>query len=98
MLSLIQNLAGMGTMTEQVIATDFLIAAKAGVRNYSAAISEAASPEVREVLRRHLHTAIATHERILGFMMRNGYYHIYDPSEQMLVDMQTSDTVLGIEQ
>lgn len=98
MLSLLQNLAGMGDMTEQVIATDFLLAAKAGVRNYSAAISEATSPEVREVLRRHLHTAIATHEKILGYMMRNGYYHTYNPSEQLNVDMQTSDTVLSISQ
>lgn len=98
MISLLQNLAGMGSMTEQVIATDFLLAAKAGVRNYSAAITEVTSPEVREVLRRHLHTAIATHERILNYMMKNGYYHTYDPSEQMLVDMKTSDTVLDMQQ
>jgi similar to spore coat protein len=39
LISLIQNLIGMGNITEQVIATDFLLAAKAGVRNYSVAIS-----------------------------------------------------------
>lgn len=98
MISLLQNLAGMGNMTEQVIATDFLLAAKAGVRNYSAAISEATSPEVREVLRRHLHTAVATHEKILDYMIRNGYYHTYNPPEQLAVDLQTSDTVLRIHQ
>jgi similar to spore coat protein len=98
LISLIQNLIGMGNITEQVIATDFLLAAKAGVKNYSVAISEATSPEVREVLRRHLHTAIDTHENILGFMLRKGYYHAYDPAEQLNLDMQVSDTVLGIQQ
>ncbi|KYC75352.1 hypothetical protein B4090_2038 [Bacillus licheniformis] len=29
----IQNMTGMGAMTEQVIATDFLISAKTGVKN-----------------------------------------------------------------
>ncbi len=98
MISLIQNLAGMGNITEQVIATDFLLAAKAGVRNYSAAISEATSPEVREVLRRQLHTAIETHEKIFNYMMNKGYYYAYNPQEQIAIDMQTSDTVLNLRQ
>lgn len=96
MISLIQNLAGMGDITEQVIATDFLIAAKAGVRNYATAISETTSPEVREVLRRHLHTAIDTHEKILTYMVSHGYYHTYNPTEQLQVDLKTADTVLSI--
>lgn len=47
----IQGLMGMGGMTDQVIATDFLISVKSGVRNYAAAITEAATPELREAHR-----------------------------------------------
>lgn len=95
--NLIQNLAGMGDMTEQVIATDFLISAKAGVRNYAMAISETATPEVREVLRRHLNAAIDMHEKIANYMMSKGYYHVQDPQEQIKVDVKAADTVLSIQ-
>ncbi|TWL68903.1 hypothetical protein CHCC14810_0740 [Bacillus licheniformis] len=47
----IQNMTGMGAMTEQVIATDFLISAKTGVKNIATAITETSSPEVRETLK-----------------------------------------------
>ncbi len=33
MTNFLQNMAGMGGMTDQVIATDFLNAAKSGIRN-----------------------------------------------------------------
>jgi similar to spore coat protein len=35
MAGFIQTIAGMSDMTEQVIATDFLISAKAAVQNYA---------------------------------------------------------------
>ena len=98
MVNLLQNIAGMGDMTEQVIATDFLISAKAGVRNYAMAISETATPEVREVLRRHLDIAIGTHEKIANYMMKKGYYHANNPQEQIRVDMKAADTVMNIQQ
>lgn len=96
--NLLQNMAGMGDMTEQIIATDFLISSKAGVRNYAVAISETATPEVREVLRRHLDIAIKTHERVAAYMTKKGYYHPQNPQEQIKVDMQAADTVLNIQQ
>lgn len=96
--NLLQNMAGMADMTEQVIATDFLISAKAGVRNYAMAISETATPEVRDVLRRHLDVAIGTHERIANYMAKKGYYYADDPQAQMKVDMKAADTVLNIQQ
>lgn len=98
MANVLQNMAGMGDMTEQVIATDFLLAAKAGVRNYAAAVSEAITPEVREVLRRQLNVAIGTHERIANYMVKRGYYHPNDPQEQVRVDMRAADTVINMQQ
>lgn len=95
-LSILQSLAGMGNMTEKVIATDFLISAKASVRNYAIAISETTTPEVREVLRMHLDASIITHEKILRFMMDNGYYHVNNPKEQINEDMANADIALKL--
>lgn len=96
-MNIIQNMAGMGDMTEQVIATDFLLNAKTAVRNYSIAISEATTPEVREVLRSQLDAAITTHERILKYMVSKNYYHVHNLQEQMRVDRKTSDTALNLQ-
>ena len=38
-MKIIQNLAGMGDMSEQIIAADFLLNAKATVRDYGIALS-----------------------------------------------------------
>ncbi|MCO1603720.1 spore coat protein [Desulfosporosinus nitroreducens] len=95
-LGFFQDMIGMGDMTEQVIATDLLLASKSGVINYAMTISEAVTPEVRDVLRRHLDVAIETHEKVAAYMMKNGYYHVTNPQEQIRVDMQASDTVLDI--
>ncbi|WP_026477780.1 spore coat protein [Alkaliphilus transvaalensis] len=97
-MNILQSLAEMGDMTEQVIATDFLLASKSAVRNYAITLSETTTPEVRDVLRRHLDTSIDTHEEILRFMMKKGYYHVNDPQEQMKVDMKTADTAPTLQQ
>ncbi|WP_419955830.1 spore coat protein [Neobacillus niacini] len=98
MNQLIQNLMGMGGMTDQVIATDFLISAKAGVRNYAVAITEAGTPELKSALREQLNTAIATHEKITNFMIARGFYHPHNLSEQLQVDLNVSETALKLAQ
>ncbi|MDQ1001096.1 hypothetical protein QFZ28_001496 [Neobacillus niacini] len=98
MNQLIQNLMGMGGMTDQVIATDFLISAKAGVRNYTVAITETGTPELKAALREQLNTAIATHEKITNYMIAKGFYHPHNLSEQLQVDLNVSDTALKLAQ
>ena len=44
-------------MTDQVMATDFLISAKSAVQNYAVAITETASPEVKIILKNQLRDA-----------------------------------------
>ncbi|KAA9028407.1 spore coat protein [Niallia endozanthoxylica] len=98
MNQLIQNMMGMGGLTDQVIATDFLISAKSGVRNYTVAITEAATPELRDALREQLRTAIETHEKITNYMIAKGYYHPHDLSEQLQGDLTVSNTALNLAQ
>jgi len=94
----IQSLIGMGGMTDQVIATDFLISAKAAIRNYAAAITETSTPELKAALREQLNTAIATHERITTYMIAKGFYHPYDLNEQLELDLSVGQTALNLAQ
>lgn len=96
MNAILKGITGMDKMNDQVIATDFLIAAKSGIKNYAAALSEAASPEVRVALTRQLNDAISMHEKITNYMMDNGYYHAYNPQEQFKVDMKATDAALNL--
>lgn len=96
MNALIESLTGIDKLSDQVIATDFLISAKSGIRNYSMALTETGSPELREVYKRQLNDAITTHETITNYMMKKGYYHAYDIQEQFKVDLKTTDTALKL--
>ena len=91
-------MAGMGGMTDQVIATDFLITAKTGVRNISIALTECTTPEVRETLKQYLNDAVATHEQIYTYMLDNGYYHPTDLAAQLNVDLTATQTALNLSQ
>lgn len=96
MNGLIEGLTGMNKMTDQVIATDFLISAKSAVQNYAVAITEATSPEVKIILKKQLKDAIVTHKKILDYMIKQGYYNPYNMQEQYKVDMKTTDTALNL--
>ncbi|OIJ15239.1 spore coat protein [Anaerobacillus arseniciselenatis] len=96
MNQIVQNLTGMGPLTDQVIATDLLIAAKSGIKNYSVAITEASTPEVRATLQQHLDDAINLHEQITNYMISKGYYHPNNVQEQISVDQLAAQTALNL--
>lgn len=91
-----KNTTGMNAMTDQVVAADLLIAAKSGIKNYTAALSEAATPEVRNVLCDQLSKAVNLHEQIFNYMKDNGYYNAYDPDQQIQMDIQNADNALNL--
>lgn len=93
---LIESLTGMNKMSDQVIATDFLIAAKSGVRNYAIALTETTNQEVRGILRKQLKDAINTHERIFNYMVERGYYYPYNVEKQFEIDLTTTETALNL--
>lgn len=94
----IQNMVGMGGMTDQVIATDFLLAAKTGVRNIALALTETHTPEVRDALKQYLMDAVDTHEQISKYMVAKGYYHPNNLSEQLNVDLTAAQTAMNLQQ
>lgn len=96
MNSLLESIMGMDVMTDQVIATDLLISAKAGVINYSIAVTEATTPEVRSVLRHQLKEAIELHGEVSQYMISKGWYHPFDANEQIQLDLKTGKTALNV--
>ncbi|PLR98750.1 spore coat protein [Bacillus sp. T33-2] len=92
----VKNITGMGGMTDQMIATDFLFSAKDAVRNLAFAVTETATPDLKAALRAQLRTAIDTHETITAYMMSRGYYHPYNLGEQLGVDVTASSTALNL--
>jgi similar to spore coat protein len=98
MNNLFKNMMGMGSMTDKVIATDFLISTKAGIRNLAFALTETTTPEVRTALREELKNAVQTHETISNYMIAKGIYHPSDLTEQLSVDLQITDTALNLAQ
>lgn len=98
MTNFLQNMAGMGGMTDQVIATDFLISAKSGIRNIAFAITETKTPELKATLREQLRVAVERHGEISNYMISKGYYHPHDLSEQLQVDLNTANTALNLPQ
>lgn len=96
MNELIKKITGMGDLTDQVVATDFLISTKAGVRNLAFAITETSSPELRHELRNQLRVAIDTHATISSFMIEKGFYYPHQFTEQTQLILQTSDTAINV--
>ncbi|MFB4164261.1 spore coat protein [Alteribacillus sp. JSM 102045] len=80
----------MQNFNDQAAATDLLLAAKSGVRNCAYAITEAASPDVRQALSQQLQQSVNFHEQVANYMIDKGYYHPYNLNEQIQVDQQAA--------
>ncbi|MDQ0492403.1 spore coat protein [Paenibacillus brasilensis] len=94
MNTLLEHLTGLHTLTDQVIAADFLNTAKSGVRNYAMAVTEAGTPEIKAMLTKQLDEAIDTHERISTYMIERGWYHPWNIQDQLSMDLQNIQTAL----
>ncbi|MDN5293063.1 MAG: hypothetical protein PWQ91_196 [Eubacteriales bacterium] len=89
------NLTGVN-LTDQVICGDLLSSVKSSIKTCASAITEATSPEVRNVLRRQLEDAITFHEKVSEYMMEKGWYHPYDINEQIKLDLKGAQSALNL--
>lgn len=93
---IIETLTGMDGLSDQMIAMDLLIAAKSGIRNYSFAVTESGTPEVKEILTRHLVEALDMHEQISSYIVEKGWYHAWDMNEQINLELNNINTALNL--
>lgn len=90
------NSVGMPELADSMLAMDFLMTAKTGVRNYAVALTEIASPELKATVRHQMEEAITIHDKISDLMMSKGWLHPYNQSEQYRLDLKSAQTTLAI--
>ncbi|RLL46577.1 spore coat protein [Oceanobacillus piezotolerans] len=73
---------------------DLLAFAKTAVRNYSIAITETATPVLRDTLNKQLQRAIETHGMVYAFMYKKGYYPSYDLEKLLQNDIKLANKAL----
>lgn len=95
-MSFMDKLKATGKMRDELIATELLISAKATVRTYAVAITETASPQVREILKKQLNEAIDNHAKIANYMIKNDMYYAYDVDKQLEHDKEKLDISLEL--
>ncbi|MBR3121644.1 spore coat protein [Oceanobacillus profundus] len=83
-------------LADTTFAMDFLLRAKEGVRNTAVALTESASPEVRELLRNQLIQGIAMHQEITELMIDKKWFHPNELSEQYKLDQLSANNTLMI--
>ncbi|GIP51240.1 spore coat protein [Paenibacillus vini] len=93
---LLEHLTGLHMLTDDVIAMDFLMNAKSGVRTYAMAVTECTSPEIKQILVKQLDEAIDSHEKISNYMVQHGLYHPYHIPEQIQLDLKNIQTAMNI--
>ncbi|RXJ01357.1 spore coat protein [Anaerobacillus alkaliphilus] len=76
-------------------AGDLLGLAKTSVRNYSIAITETATPELRRVLKKQLNNAIDLHAKIFAYMHERSYYPAYSLTQLLQNDVNLANKALG---
>ncbi len=96
MTNIIQNIAGMSNMTDEIIAYDYLIATKAAIKANALALTESYTQSVRDTYSRHLDVAIKAHEKIVNYMVSKNYYFPHDPEQQINADLTAVETLLNI--
>ncbi|KRF43491.1 spore coat protein [Paenibacillus sp. Soil787] len=84
------------TLTDQTIASDMLITAKASIKDIATALSEAATPQVRTLLKQQFDMAVSSHEQLSNFMMSKGWYNPFNIKQQIQTDIQNANTVLNL--
>lgn len=74
-----------------------LLFAKTAVRNYAIAITETATPSVRETLVKQLNAAIVFHAKVFNFMFERGLYPAYSLPELLSNDLMLAKKALSIQ-
>jgi len=69
--------------------------AKTAVRNYAIAITEAATPQVRDTLQKQLNQAVALHGKAYAFMHEHGLYPSYDLNLLLANDIKVAQNAIS---
>lgn len=88
-----------GNMSMEMTAfygTQLLIFVKTSVRNYSIAITETATQQLRDTLQKQLNAAILLHGKVYRFVHERGYYPSYDLPKMLSNDVSNANKALSL--
>ena len=80
---------------DSFLAGDLLAFSKAAVRNYAVAITETATPALREVLLKQLNQSVRCHERIYNYMYQKSLYPSYNLNQILQNDVNLARRALS---
>lgn len=87
---------GMPKMADSAIALDFLTSIKTGIRFYSVALTETASPGLRNALYKQMEDAIDLHGEVTELMISKGWLYPNDVEKQIELDLKSADMAIAI--
>jgi spore coat protein F len=70
--------------------------AKSAVKNYATAITETATPQLREIFQKHLNNAVAFHGKVFYFMYERGLYPSYNLDQLLAGDLNNAKKALDM--
>lgn len=77
-------------------AAQLLIFAKTSVRNYAIAITETATPRLRDTLKKQLNNAIDLHAKVFHFMHARSLYPAYNLKQLLTNDVKNANKALSM--
>lgn len=75
-------------------AGDLLVLSKTAVKTYAAAITETATPVLRDTLTKHLEKAIQLHSDVFAYMFEHGLYPAYNLEMLLKNDVKNATKAL----
>lgn len=69
---------------------------KTSVRSYAIAITETATPKLREVFVKQLNNAIALHAKVFNFMYERGWYPAYNLNQLLANDVKNANKAINL--
>ncbi|MGN1400805.1 MAG: spore coat protein [Bacillus sp. (in: firmicutes)] len=84
------------TVNDKLNVGQLLMGAKSNVRNYAAAITETATPQLRKVLKKHLNGNVDLHEKVFNYMYKKGLYPAYDLETLLKNDQANAQKALNM--
>lgn len=87
---------GMPKMADSAFAMDFLLSVKSGIRNYSIALTETTTPELRKALYQQMEDAIDLHGEISELMINKGWLYPKDVEKQIELDLKSAEMAVSI--
>ena len=92
----IKNAEGMPNLVDNIIALEFLLTAKATVKDNAMALTESTSDEVRNAIIQELQYSLNIHEEIYQLMIKKEWLFPKDITKQIELDIKAAQTALNI--